>query len=177
MKELAKKLYLMQLSYGGIPEDIYHFLPDNEKSLLIEKGGRFYLREEPRGRIKVVLTGGVYDILHIGHLTTLSEARKEGDVLVVAIARDDHIRKKGREPVHPIEYRKMMVEALKPVDIAISGFDDPAKMVAAVAPDVIVYGYDQKDFIRPPGVRVVKLERRIDESRFKSGKILADLGL
>ncbi len=177
MKELAKKLYLMQLSYGGIPEDIFHFLPDGEKSLLIEKGGRFYLKDEARGRIKVVLTGGVYDILHIGHLATLSEARKEGDVLVVAIARDEHIRRKGREPVHPIEYRKMMVEALKPVDIAVSGFDDPARMVASVAPDVIVYGYDQKEFIRPEGVRIVKLEKRIDASRFKSGKILSDLGL
>ncbi len=177
MKELAKKLYLMQLSYGGIPEDIFHFLPDHEKSLLREKGGRFYLSPEARAKVRVVLTGGVYDILHIGHLLTLSEARKRGDVLVVAIARDEHIRKKGREPVHPIEYRKMMVEALKPVDIALSGFDSPLRMVEAVGPDVIVYGYDQRDFIRPEGVEIVKLERKIDDSRFKSGKILSDLGL
>lgn len=177
MSLLAKKLYVMQLSYGGIPEDIYHFLPQGEKSLLIERKGRFFLKDEERKRIKVVLTGGVYDILHIGHVVTLSEARKHGDVLVVAIARDEHIRKKGREPVHPIEYRKIMVESLKPVDVAISGFDDPKSMVAFVHPDVIVYGYDQKEFIRPPGVEIIKLERRIDDSRFKSGKILQDLGL
>jgi cytidyltransferase-like protein len=177
MSALAKRMYIMQLSYGGIPEDIYHFLPDNEKALLIEKGGRFFLRDGERKRIRVVLTGGVYDILHIGHFVTLSEARKHGDVLVVAIAKDDHIRKKGREPVHPLEYRKMMVEALKPVDIAISGFDDPKKMVEFVRPDVIVYGYDQKEFLRPEGVEIVKLERKIDDSRFKSGKILQDLGL
>ncbi len=177
MKELARKLFVMELSYGGIPEDIYHFLPDNEKALLVESRGRFILKKEARAKIRVVLTGGVYDILHIGHLITLLEAKKHGDVLVVAMAKDDHIRKKGREPVHPMEYRKMMVEALKPVDIAISGFDDPKKMVKAVQPDVIVYGYDQKEFLKPSGVEIVKLEKRVDDSRFKSGKILQDLGL
>lgn len=177
MKELVRKLFVMELSYGGIPEDIYHFLPEGEKALLVESGGRFVLRKEARGKIRVVLTGGVYDILHIGHLLTLAEAKKHGDVLVVAIAKDEHIRKKGREPVHPIEYRKMMVEALKPVDIAVSGFDDPKKMVKAVQPDVIVYGYDQKEFLRPGGVEIVKLEKKVDDSRFKSGKILQDLGL
>ena len=156
MKELARKLFVMQLAYGGIPEDVFHFLPDGEKGLLIESKGRFFLSPGARKRIKAVLTGGVYDILHIGHLLTLTEAKKHGDVLVVAMAKDEHIRKKGREPVHPIEYRKMMVEALKPVDIAVSGFDDPKRMLAAVGPDVIVYGYDQKEFLRPPGVEIVK---------------------
>jgi cytidyltransferase-like protein len=177
MKEEAKKLYVMQLRYGGIPDDIFHFLPEAEKRMLVEKGGLFFLRGEERKRLKVVLTGGVYDILHIGHLLTLTEARKHGDVLVVAIAKDDHIRKKGREPVHGQEYRKMMVEALKPVDVALSGFDEPKRMLEAVGPDVIVYGYDQKEFLRPDGVEIVKLERKIDDSKFKSGKILEELGL
>jgi cytidyltransferase-like protein len=177
MKELARKLLSLQLQHGGIPEDIYHFLPENERKLLIERGGVFFLREKERKRLKVVLTGGAYDIIHIGHLFTLSEAKKHGDFLVVAIAKDEHIKRKGREPVHSQEYRKMMVEALKPVDVALSGFEDPKKMIDLVRPDVIVYGYDQKEFLKPKGVQIVKLERKIDDTKFKSGRILEDLGL
>ncbi len=176
MKEAAK-LYIMQLQYGGIAEDIYHFLPEHEKRMLVERQGRFFLSDEERKRIRVVLTGGVFDVLHIGHIVTLSEAKKHGDVLVVAVARNEHIRKKGREPVHDLEYRKIMVECLKPVDLAIAGFDKPETMLKLVKPDVIVYGYDQKDSFRPDGVEIVKLERKIDDSKFKTGKILEDLGL
>ncbi|MFH0885073.1 MAG: adenylyltransferase/cytidyltransferase family protein [Candidatus Micrarchaeota archaeon] len=176
MKDAAR-LFVMQLQYGGIAEDIYHFLSEHEKKMLIEKGGRFFLKDEERKGIKVVLTGGVFDVLHIGHIVTLSEAKKHGDVLVVAVARNEHIRKKGREPVHDLEYRKIMVECLKPVDLAIAGFEDQKKMLELVKPDIIVYGYDQKDSVRPKGVEIVKLERGIDDSKFKTGKILEDLGL
>lgn len=177
MRESAKKLLIMQLTYDGIPEDVYHFLPEGEKAMLIERGGRFYLNDNERRKIKVGLTGGVFDVLHIGHIMTLLEAKKHCDLLVVAIAKDDHVRKKGREPIHPQEYRKTIVESIKPVDIAISGFDNPKKMVEFVKPDVIVFGYDQSVFIRPDNVEIVKLERKIDDSKFKSGKILEELGL
>ena len=176
MRETAKKLFVMQLEYGGIPEDIYHFLPQNERKMLIEKKGLFFLRPEEREKIKVVLTGGVFDVLHIGHILTLNEAKKHGDVLVVAIAKDEHIRKKKREPVHSQEYRRIMVESIRPVDVAISGFEDPKGMLEFVKPNVIVYGYDQKEFVRPEGVETVKLSKEIDDSKFKTRKILDELG-
>lgn len=176
MKETAKKLYIMQVNYGGIPEDAYHFLPPEEQGMLAEKGGVFFLKPEHRKKLKVVLTGGVFDILHIGHVVTLLEAKKHGDVLVVAVAKDSHIRKKGREPVHPLEYRQMMVEALKPVDSALAGFGSPKKMLELVQPDVIVYGYDQKEFLKPEGVEIIRLSKRIDDTRFKTAKILEELG-
>ena len=75
MSETAKKLLVMELNYGGIAEEIYHFLPENEKKCLEERKGRFFLRDEERKKVKVVLTGGVYDILHIGHLFTLNEVK------------------------------------------------------------------------------------------------------
>ncbi|MBI5227728.1 adenylyltransferase/cytidyltransferase family protein [Candidatus Micrarchaeota archaeon] len=177
MKDSIKKLVLMQFQQRGISDEAYHFLSEKEKALLIEKSGRFFVSDEERKKIKVVLTGGVYDVLHIGHLITLTEAKKHGDLLVVAIANDEHIRKKGREPIHPQEYRKMMTEALKPVDLAISGFDDPKKMVEFVKPDVIVYGYDQKPFLRPDGVEIVQLTKQMDDKKFKTGKIIDALGL
>ena len=177
MPEITKKLYIMQLDYGGIPEDIYHFLPENERTRLIERKGRFFLKDEERKKIKVVLTGGVYDILHIGHIFTLEEAKKHGDVLVVAVAREDMIKKKNREPIHSQDYRTKMVSALKAVDIAIPGFDNAQKMLDYVRPDAIVYGYDQKEFLKPEGIEIIKLEKRIDDSKFKTGKIIEELGI
>ncbi len=177
MKDIIRKLFVMQLSYGGISEEMYHFLPENEKKLLMERKGKFFVRNEERKKIRVVMTGGVFDVLHIGHVVTLLEAKEHGDVLVVAIAQDAHIRKKKREPIHPMDYRRMMVEALKPVDVALSGFENPAKMIEFVGPDAIVYGYDQKDTFRPKGVEIIKLEKRIDDSRFKTAKIIEELGL
>lgn len=173
----AKELFVMQLNYAGIPEDVYHFLPEHDRKLLIEEGGRFFLRPEEREKIRVVLTGGVYDVLHIGHVVTLIEAKKHGDVLVVAVAKDEYIRKKGREPVHSQDYRKTMVETLKPVDIALHGFEKPQKMLEFVKPDVIVYGYDQDEFMKPEGIEIVRLEKKIDDSSFKTRKILDRLGI
>jgi cytidyltransferase-like protein len=177
MKETAKKLFVLQIEQGGIPDDIFHFLEKREQKLLTERNGRFYLREDVRKKLKVVLTGGAFDVLHIGHLITLIEAKKYGDVLVVAVAKDEHIKRKGRDPIHHQEYRKMMVGSMKMVDAAISGFEDPKTMLKLVDPQVIVYGYDQKEFLKPEGVKIVKLERKIDDSKFKSGKILESLGL
>ena len=177
MKDTAKRLLVLQLQWGGIPVEIYHFLGDTEKKMLVEKKGVFFLDEKHRKTLKVVLTGGVFDIIHIGHLVTLSEAKKRGDILVVAIAKDDAIRKKGREPVHIQEYRKIMVESLKPVDAALAGFENPKAMVDYVKPDVIVYGYDQKEFLAPAGIEIVKLDKSIDDKKFKTGKILSELGL
>ncbi len=130
-----------------------------------------------RAKIKVVLTGGVFDILHLGHLYTLTEAKKYGDFLVVVIASDRHIAKKGRKPIHSQEYRAKMVEALKPVDATVLGEDDPMKIVEMVKPDVIVYGYDQQEFIKPHGVKIVKLKEHIEPEKFKTNKIIKELEL
>jgi cytidyltransferase-like protein len=177
MKEAVKKLYLMQLRYGGIPEDVYHFLSENERKLLVEEKGAFILKAEERKKIKVVLTGGVFDVLHIGHIVTLEEARKLGDVLVVAVARDDMIRKKKREPIHGQDYRRIMVASIRSVDLALAGFKDSKKMVEYVSPDVIAYGYDQKEFMKPDGVEIVRIDKKIDDGKFKTGRILDILGL
>ncbi|MBI5046459.1 adenylyltransferase/cytidyltransferase family protein [Candidatus Micrarchaeota archaeon] len=179
--ESIKKLLLLQLKENGISLESYNSLNEIEKKLLVKKSDNsselFEVKPEERKKIKVVLTGGVFDIIHIGHLFTLTDAKKYGDILVVAIAKDEQVHKKGRQPIHSQEYRKIIVESFKPVDIALSGFDNPQQMVEFVRPDVIVYGYDQKPFLQPDGVEIVKLDRKIDDTKFKSGKILETLGL
>lgn len=69
-----------------------------------------------------VLVGGCFDLLHYGHVRFLEEAKKLGDVLVVALESDENVRKmKGDgRPIHSQEQRKAMLEALSCVNEVIS---------------------------------------------------------
>ena len=94
---------------------------------------------------KIVLAGGVFDIIHPGHIHTLSAAKALGNVLVVAIATDKTAKKmKKRSPLHNQELRRELVSCLSMVDEAIVGHeDDIFQTVKQVKPDIIVLGYDQ----------------------------------
>jgi len=94
---------------------------------------------------KTVLAGGVFDIIHPGHIHTLNAAKALADVLVVAIATDKTAQKmKKRPPLHNQELRRELVSCLSMVDKAIVGHeDDIFETVKAIKPDIIVLGYDQ----------------------------------
>jgi len=96
-----------------------------------------------------VLAAGCFDLLHYGHLRYLEEAKKLGGdnaELIVVVARDSTIAlKKGRPPLMKEDYRRALVEALKPVDRAILGETDMDidGVIREVNPDIIALGYDQ----------------------------------
>ena len=94
---------------------------------------------------KIVLAGGVFDIIHPGHIHTLNAAKALADVLVVAIATDKTAQKmKKRPPLHNQELRRELVSYLSMVDVAIVGHEeDIFQTVKEVKPDIIVLGYDQ----------------------------------
>ena len=94
---------------------------------------------------KIVLAGGVFDIIHPGHIHTLNAAKALGDVLVVVIATDKISKKmKKRQPLHSQELRHELVSSLSMVDVAVIGNeDDIFETVKLVKPDVIALGYDQ----------------------------------
>ncbi|NMJ67590.1 MAG: FAD synthase [Marine Group I thaumarchaeote] len=94
---------------------------------------------------KIVLAGGVFDIIHPGHIHTLNAAKALGDVLVVVIATDKIAKKmKKRQPLHNQELRCELVNSLSIVDVAIVGNeDDIFETVKLVKPNVIALGYDQ----------------------------------
>lgn len=92
-----------------------------------------------------VMTTGVFDLLHPGHIAMLEEAARLGDELVVVIARDESATKEKHAPITPEEHRRRMVEALKPVSRAVLGHrGDYYRIVEELRPDVIALGYDQK---------------------------------
>lgn len=100
--------------------------------------------EPERQRIRVMATG-VFDILHIGHLHMLEEARKFGDELVVVVARDETARRMKHEPLNEEAVRVQMVGSLKPVDKAVLGHKgDIYQIVKELRPNIITLGFDQK---------------------------------
>ncbi len=121
-----------------------------------------------------VMASGVFDLLHPGHLYYLKEAKKLGDELVVVVATDNTVRKRKHEPITPQEMRLEMVEALKPVDMAVLGHeDDMFKTVEELKPDIIALGYDQ-DFDEKWLQEELK-KRGMDIKVVRIGPLSADL--
>jgi FAD synthetase len=105
-------------------------------------------------RKKVVLASGVFDLLHLGHVRFLEEAKRAGGEnakLVVIIARDSTVEKsKGRKPIMSEDQRRSLVESLKVVDEAVLGYEnlEIGEVIGKIKPDVIALGYDQADVER-----------------------------
>ncbi len=94
---------------------------------------------------RIVMAAGVFDILHMGHLHYLKEAKKLGDKLVVVVACDETVRQNKHEPLMVQETRAKMVESMKPVDkVFIGNPGDPFNVVEEIMPDMIALGYDQR---------------------------------
>ena len=74
-----------------------------------------------------VMIFGTYDILHPGHLDFFRQAKQHGDVMIAVVARDQNVvRIKGKQPVHSEEKRRVRVETVPDVDVAVLGnSDDP----------------------------------------------------
>jgi D-beta-D-heptose 7-phosphate kinase/D-beta-D-heptose 1-phosphate adenosyltransferase len=103
------------------------------------------VRAAQRAGRRVVFTNGCFDLLHRGHTRYLEQARALGDLLVVAINSDASVRalKGPSRPVVPAEQRAEVLAALSAVDL-VAIFDelDPARVIRAVRPDVLVKGGD-----------------------------------
>ncbi len=98
---------------------------------------------------KRILAAGKFDILHLGHIAYLKQAKElAGDdgELIVVLALDKTIeRERGAPPVFPQEQRRKIVESLAMVDEAVIGLDtnDHTIIVDQIKPDIIALGYDQ----------------------------------
>ena len=136
---------------------------------LVEKD-RKTITEFGRNSVKIVLAGGVFDIIHPGHIHTLNEAKDLGDILVVVIATDQTAQKmKKREPLHDQKSRQELVSSLSMVDLCIIGDEnDIFRTVDNIKPDIIALGYDQAHQERfiVDGCRKLNLE--ITVSRLKT---------
>jgi len=93
----------------------------------------------------IAFTNGVFDILHPGHIFSLSQAAKEADYLVVGINADDSVKRlKGdNRPVNKQDSRALILASLLMVDaVTIFEEDTPLELINAIKPDVLVKGGD-----------------------------------
>lgn len=101
--------------------------------------------ERVRAGKKVVFTNGCFDLLHVGHIRYLEEARQQGDILVVALNTDASVQKlKG--PSRPVQHeldRAEIMAALQCVSfVTLFGEETPLALIELLAPDVLVKGGD-----------------------------------
>ncbi len=114
---------------------------------------------------KVVLASGTFDLLHLGHVRFLEEAKKTGGKdaeLMVIVARDSTVKaRKGKKPVMPEDQRRALVESLEVVDEAILGLEDFSidKVIEKIKPDVIAVGHDQDGIEK-------EVQKAIEEKNF-----------
>lgn len=122
---------------------------------------------ERRAGRKVVFTNGVFDLLHPGHVRYLQAARREGDVLIVAVNSDRSVRanKGPGRPLTPERERAEILAALACVDATVI-FDEetPADIIRKIQPDVLVKGADWaadaivgRDTVEVRGGKVVRI--------------------
>jgi FAD synthetase len=143
-------------------------------------------REEKKTKRRIILASGVFDLLHLGHVRFLEEAKRAGGPnaeLIVIIARDSTVEgRKGEKPIMSENERCALVSSLKVVDEAILGYEkfDIGKVVEKICPDVVAFGHDQqemertmRDYVKQHGLRikVVRIGKFSSDELDSSSKI------
>ena len=115
--------------------------------------------------MKRVITYGTFDLLHYGHINLLRRAKALGDYLIVALSTDDfNSREKGKVTYFSYEERKLLLEAIRYVDLVIpeENWEQKREDVRLYHVDTFVMGDDWKgrfDFLKEEGCEVVYLPR------------------
>ena len=125
-------------------------------------------------RQRVVVTNGVFDIIHRGHVEYLTKAKALGDILIVGMNTDASVRRiKGtKRPIVRQDDRAFIVANLLPVDyVCLFEEDTPYELIRAIVPDVLVKGADWdiekivgKDIVEAAGGKVMTIEFVHDRS-------------
>jgi D-beta-D-heptose 7-phosphate kinase/D-beta-D-heptose 1-phosphate adenosyltransferase len=108
---------------------------------------RWVKRLQAQGQ-KVVFTNGCFDLLHLGHVRYLEEARSLGDALIVGVNTDASVQRLNKDPDRPINSqndRAELLAALACVDrVVLFGEDTPKELITALQPDILVKGGDYR---------------------------------
>jgi len=139
---------------------------------------RAVFKQIKENKKKIVFTNGCFDIIHVGHIRYLRQARSLGDVLIVGLNSDSSVRKiKGSDrPIIPEEERAEVLAALEFVDyVVIFNEETPKNLIELVQPDVLVKGGDWaidkivgREFVQSYGGTVMSLP-------FHPGKSSSDI--
>lgn len=147
---------------------MFQFFPSylREKFIALDELESTVIELKERGQ-KIVTLNGSFDLLHAGHLHILSEAKKQGDCLLVALNSDDSIKryKSPKRPIISLKERLMMMSAVQFVDkVTYFEEDNPLKILSLIKPHVHVngseYGEDclEADVVKHFGGRIHLVE-------------------
>ena len=143
-------------------------MPDFEKKCCPREGLAQRVAQLPK---PVVLTNGVFDILHRGHVTYLAQARAMGASLVVAVNTDASVKRLGKgeeRPVNPCDDRMALLAALEMVSLVVAFDEDTAlEVVQEARPDIYVKGGDYEMKAIPEGRAVVAYGGRAEAISFE----------
>ena len=119
---------------------------------------------------------GTFDLLHLGHIYYLKEAKSLGDRLAVVVATDSTVRRLKHEPINPEKIRLELIKELKIVDEAYLGYEeDMYEIVREIKPEIIALGFDQlhdEETIKKE-LKRRKIKARVERlSEFKGGSDL-----
>lgn len=96
-------------------------------------------------RKKIVFTNGCFDLLHVGHIRYLAQAKKLGDYLIIGLNSDSSVKElKGEDrPINSFEDRATLLLAIEPVDLVVM-FEEqtPKNLIKDIVPDILVKGGD-----------------------------------
>jgi len=130
-------------------------MPNFEKKICTREALQQRVAQLPK---PVVLTNGVFDILHRGHVTYLAQAREQGASLVVAVNTDASVKRLGKgddRPINSCEDRMAILAALEAVSMVVPFDEDTAlEVVQQARPDVYVKGGDYDMTAIPEGKAV-----------------------
>jgi D-beta-D-heptose 7-phosphate kinase/D-beta-D-heptose 1-phosphate adenosyltransferase len=114
--------------------------------LVDREGAALWVRELQAREQQVVFTNGCFDLLHLGHVRYLEQARSLGDALIVGVNTDASVRRLNKgpgRPLNPEADRATVLAALACVDkVVLFGEDTPLDLITALQPDILVKGGD-----------------------------------
>lgn len=122
---------------------------------------------------KIVTCNGVFDILHIGHIKFLKEAKEQGDILIVGLNSDSSVKlnKGDKRPINNEENRAKILAALQYVDyIVIFSEKDPIKLLEIIKPDIHANGEEygenciEADVVKKYGGKIYLIKKYGDFS-------------
>jgi D-beta-D-heptose 7-phosphate kinase / D-beta-D-heptose 1-phosphate adenosyltransferase len=120
------------------------------------------ITEKKNSGKKIVFTNGCFDILHIGHIKYLEEAKKLGDILIIGLNSDGSVKRlKGKNrPINTQDSRSYILASLEVVDyVVIFDEDTPLNLIKLINPDILVKGgdYEGKKVIGQDIVKELKI--------------------
>lgn len=106
------------------------------------------IRRLQKQKQRIVFTNGCFDLLHLGHVKYLEDAKRKGDILIVAVNSDASVRriKGNKRPIIGEKDRLRIIAGLASVDYALLFDEDtPLKIIKGIKPDILVKGADWKN--------------------------------